>query len=83
MAVHEKMPQNHLKFSKVAPKLDLKTCFRQRLIAILSSYEIKLVAKRDSELKVSTQEANVQFALRDDTGCCHSEIISYSNTCHF
>ena len=39
----------------VAPKSDLKTCFSQRLIAILSIYAIRLVAHRDSELKVSTQ----------------------------
>ena len=46
--------RNIRKFSKVAPKQDLKTCFSKRLRAILSSYEIKLVAQRDSELKDST-----------------------------
>ena len=43
------------KFSNVAPKSDLKGAFSYRLIAILSSYAIKLVAHRDSEMKVSTQ----------------------------
>ena len=47
--------KNVLKFSSVVPKPDLKTCFKERLIAILSSYSIKLAAQRDSELKVSTQ----------------------------
>ena len=46
--------KNITKFSKVATKLELKTCFSWRLIAILSSYAIKLVAQRDSELKDST-----------------------------
>ena len=47
--------KNVIKFSSVVPKPDLKTCFKERLIAILSSYSIKLAAQRDSELKVSTQ----------------------------
>ena len=43
------------KFSNVAPKSDLKTAFSYRFVAILSSYAIKLVAHRHSELKISTQ----------------------------
>ena len=41
----------------------------------MSSYAIKLVAHRDSKLKVSTQiYSNAsQFALSDSTGCCHSK----------
>ena len=71
------------KFSKVAPKLDLTTCFSYRLRAILSSYEINLLAQCDSELKDSTCVLNLhidaEFALRD-TGRCDSKKILHDLT---
>ena len=59
----------------MAPKLDLKTCFRQRLRAILSSHEIKLVAQRDPELKDSTLHIDAEFALRDTSRCDSKKIL--------
>ena len=71
------------KFSKVAPKLDLTTCFSYRLRAILSSYEIKLLAQCDSELKDSTFVLNLhidaEFVLRD-TGRCDCKKILHDPT---